>query len=83
MFSNFYNVFVAENGKDGFDKAVELTPDIIISDIMMPEMNGLELCKKIKGDERTSHILSNANRSVIHFCSIIQNHSSCVIFFYL
>ncbi len=55
-FSDYYKVITTTNGIEGCQKAFEIIPDIIISDIMMPEMNGLELCKKIKLDSRTSHI---------------------------
>lgn len=51
-----YNVIEAENGKKGFEAAKKSNPDIIISDVMMPEMNGLELCVRIKSDLATSHI---------------------------
>jgi signal transduction histidine kinase/AraC-like DNA-binding protein len=51
-----YHVFVAENGRSGLSKALELVPDIILSDIMMPEMDGIELLSILKNDFRTSHI---------------------------
>ncbi|OCX54737.1 hybrid sensor histidine kinase/response regulator [Mucilaginibacter sp. PPCGB 2223] len=46
----------ASNGKEGWQKALSQHPDIIVSDISMPDMNGIDLCKKIKNDKRTSHI---------------------------
>ncbi len=46
----------ASNGREGWQKALAMHPDIIVSDISMPEMTGIELCKKLKGDKRTSHI---------------------------
>jgi signal transduction histidine kinase/ligand-binding sensor domain-containing protein/DNA-binding response OmpR family regulator len=46
----------ASNGREGWQKALSQHPDIIVSDISMPEMTGIELCKKLKSDKRTSHI---------------------------
>ncbi|HTE34743.1 MAG TPA: two-component regulator propeller domain-containing protein [Chryseolinea sp.] len=54
--STKYNIITADNGEEGLQKAYHFLPEIMISDIMMPVMNGLELCMKIKQDNRTSHI---------------------------
>ena len=51
-----YSIEMATNGQEGIDKALELVPDIIISDVMMPEKDGYEVCAALKKDERTSHI---------------------------
>jgi signal transduction histidine kinase/DNA-binding response OmpR family regulator len=51
-----YTIQIATNGQEGLDLAIEIIPDIVISDVMMPAMNGFILCEKLKTDERTSHI---------------------------
>lgn len=54
--SEHYNVEMAYNGKQGWEMARMLLPNVVISDIMMPEMTGIELLDKLKNDELTSHI---------------------------
>jgi DNA-binding response OmpR family regulator/two-component sensor histidine kinase len=51
-----YNVIIAENGAIGLKKALKFIPDLIVSDVIMPEMVGTELCAKIKENIKTSHI---------------------------
>lgn len=50
-----YRIVEARNGKEGLVKALTELPDLIVSDVMMPEMNGIELCKQVKSDPRISH----------------------------
>ena len=49
-------VLKGKNGREGMNIAIEKVPDIIVSDIMMPEMDGIEMVKILKNDVRTSHI---------------------------
>ncbi len=56
ILQNDYTIHTAENGQLGIDTAIEILPDIIISDVMMPLKNGYEVCETLKEDERTSHI---------------------------
>jgi signal transduction histidine kinase/DNA-binding response OmpR family regulator/ligand-binding sensor domain-containing protein len=56
LLSRDYMVLEAVNGKDGLDLAIKEMPDIVVSDVMMPEMDGIELCKRIKKNTLISHI---------------------------
>jgi DNA-binding response OmpR family regulator len=51
-----YQVITARNGIEGWEIALEVVPDIILADIMMPLLDGKDFCRRIKKDERTSHI---------------------------
>lgn len=54
--SGHYQIMVAPNGRKGLQIAEEKLPDLIVSDVMMPEMNGIELCNAVKQNIKTSHI---------------------------
>jgi ligand-binding sensor domain-containing protein/signal transduction histidine kinase/DNA-binding response OmpR family regulator len=56
LLKNEYNIIVADNGKTALKKALKYIPNLIISDVIMPEMVGTELCSQIKENIKTSHI---------------------------
>ena len=56
IFSSIYKVETAVDGLDALEKVKELQPDIVLSDVMMPNMSGKELCTKLKTNFETSHI---------------------------
>jgi len=51
-----YRLAVGKDGKEGFEIAKEIIPDLIVTDVMMPFVDGFELCKLLRSDEHTSHI---------------------------
>ncbi len=77
-----YHILESENGLEGWKKAIQALPDLIISDVMMPVMDGLELCDKLKTDSRTSHIpviLLTAKSAPIHQVHGLQHGADAYI----
>ncbi|ADB42393.1 histidine kinase [Spirosoma linguale DSM 74] len=64
-----FEVSLAVDGLDGWEKTLDLLPDLVVSDVMMPRSNGLELCRKIKQHPKTMHIpvvLLTARAAAVH-----------------
>jgi len=77
-----FEVFTAENGRVGFELAKSAHPDLILSDIDMPEMNGFEFCKAINADEHLSNIpfvVMSTNRDRGHMKLIMQHGAAAYI----
>ena len=70
--SGIYNCYEAGDGKEGYELISRIIPDIVISDVIMPKMDGYELCEKIKDNTKTCHIpviLLTANNAADHIVS--------------
>lgn len=70
--SGTYNCYEAGDGKEGYDLVTRIIPDIVISDVIMPKMDGYELCEKIKENSKVCHIpviLLTANNAADHIVS--------------
>jgi len=77
-----FQVLTADNGRSGLELAINSHPDLILSDIDMPEMNGFEFCRSINADERTSHIpfvVMSTNRDRSHMKRIMQHGAAAYI----
>ena len=51
-----YSIYIAEDGEEALTQAFSHLPDIILLDIKMPKLNGIEVCKRLKSDDQTKHI---------------------------
>lgn len=51
-----YNFYFAVDGQEGYDKAMDIVPDLVITDVMMPVMDGYDLCRKIRASELLNHV---------------------------
>lgn len=51
-----YTALTAEDGEEAIEKAFSNTPDIIILDVKLPKLSGIEVCKRLKSEDRTKHI---------------------------
>ena len=51
-----FDVITARDGKEGLEQCIAKVPDLVLSDVMMPAMNGFEFCEELKSDQRTNHI---------------------------
>lgn len=81
-FSKYFMIDVAENGKQGLDKAIDNNPDLIICDVMMPEMDGFEVTRQLKKEFQTCHIpiiLLTAHSSLEHQLEGIQSGADAYI----
>lgn len=81
-FSKYFMVDTAEDGKSGMQKAIDNNPDLIICDVMMPEMDGFELTRRLKEDFQTCHIpivLLTAHSSIEHQLEGIQSGADAYI----
>lgn len=68
--SNFYNVYAASNGMEGIETIKKVKPDLVVTDVLMPEVNGFEVCRFIKNDKKLCNtpviILSGLGNSAEH-----------------
>jgi signal transduction histidine kinase/DNA-binding response OmpR family regulator len=81
-FEKEYKILEGENGRQGLEIAMHSHPDLIISDIMMPEMDGIDFCRELRNSIKTSHIpviLLTAKASLTHHKEGIQTGADAYI----
>ena len=77
-----YNVLIANNGVEAIEIIKKEVPDVIISDVMMPEMDGIELCERIRGNIDTCHIpliMLTAKNSILHRIEGLESGANAYI----
>src|SRR5690606_19527000 len=77
-----YKIILANNGLDAIDKMAETIPDLIITDVMMPLMDGIAFCKKVKENDKTCHIpvvMLTAKSSIGHRIEGLENGANAYI----
>jgi signal transduction histidine kinase/ligand-binding sensor domain-containing protein/DNA-binding NarL/FixJ family response regulator len=82
IFEQDYKVFLASDGEEGLETAIKQVPDIIISDVMMPRKDGLELCKDLKNNIVTSHvpiIMLTARTASVYEIEGLQNGADAYV----
>jgi ligand-binding sensor domain-containing protein/signal transduction histidine kinase/CheY-like chemotaxis protein/AraC-like DNA-binding protein len=82
LISSNYKTVESVDGLDGWETAIKILPDLIICDVMMPKIDGLELCRRLKLDQRTSHIpiiILTARSSHIHQVSGLETGADSYI----
>lgn len=81
--SEHYNIYTAINGKEGIAKAEKIFPQVVITDLMMPEANGFDVCKKLRSNIKTSHIpiiaLSAIGRNTEHRIKALESGANVFI----
>lgn len=78
IFNGDYHVITATNGEDGYISAIDVIPDAIITDVMMPKLDGISMCKKLASDQLTQHIpviLLTAKNDDASIIKGFQNHA--------
>jgi YesN/AraC family two-component response regulator len=78
-----YNIYEAANGEEAMAIIQKIVPDLIISDIMMPGIDGIELCRRVKADEKTCHIpvilLTALSAEEAQFQSLETGADDCIL----